>query len=108
MGVAGTSWFSANLHYLPKVIPEHERTLMVSIHGAVTAFLGGLSPIVWGLFLKGGEAAPSINRTVFQFYFAVVLAGAGLLAVAVARLKERVASASVRNSAAPTCYDGRR
>jgi MFS family permease len=93
MGVAGTIWFSANLHYLPKVVPEHERTLMVSIHGAVTAFLGGLSPVVWGLFLEGGGTAPSINPAVFRLYFAVLLVGACLLAVAVARLKEQMPGA---------------
>src|SRR5690606_20047521 len=45
------------------------------VHGAVTAFLGGLSPIVWGLFLRGQDAsgAQTMNTNAFQIFFVFVI-----------------------------------
>lgn len=89
LGLGAVSWNVANLNYLPKVVPAAERTLVVSIHGAVTAFIGGLSPVVWGLFLKSGETTgPAINVGVFQWFFVSVMAGVFVLSPLVARLPE--------------------
>ena len=90
LGLGSATWTLANLSFLPKVVGPEERTLAVSIHGAATAFIGGLSPIVWGLFLKGGEgAARMIDVSVFQWFFVSVLAGAAILSSLLARLPER-------------------
>jgi MFS family permease len=89
VGLGATSWAIANLNYLPKILPEAERTLGVAIHGAVTAFLGGMSPIVWGAFLKTGEgAARAINLPVFAWFFVFVAVTALVLSSFVARLPE--------------------
>src|SRR5690606_38333275 len=53
LGMGASAWVSANLNYLPRLTSEKDRPLRISVHGAVTAFLGGVSPIVWGLFLRG-------------------------------------------------------
>ncbi len=90
MGVAG--WTIANLGYLPKIVPDGERPLMVSIHGAVTSCLGGCAPIVWGWFLKtpadenggGGE----IDVAVFGWFFVSVVVSALVLSWLVKRLPE--------------------
>jgi hypothetical protein len=75
------------LGYLPKITSTEERTLMVSIHGATTAFLGGVSPVVWGLFLKRGDTI-AIDPLAFQLFFVTVFIGAVFLVWRVARLNE--------------------
>lgn len=80
LGMAASTWVSANLNYLPRLTSERERPLRVSVHGAVTAFLGGLSPIIWGLFLREGGAVPAMNTTAFQVFFAFVLVSHLILA----------------------------
>lgn len=73
LGMAASGWVSANLNYLPRLTSERERPLRVSVHGAVTAFIGGLSPIFWGLFLRGEGPTPTMNTTAFEVFFAFVL-----------------------------------
>lgn len=73
LGMAASSWVSANLNYLPRLTSEKDRPLRISVHGAVTAFLGGLSPIIWGLFLRGEGPTPTMNTTAFQIYFVFLL-----------------------------------
>jgi hypothetical protein len=83
------TWSIANLNYLPKIVSAEERTLVVSVHGAVTACIGGLSPVVWGLFLKSDVGAgPGIDTAVFQWFFVSVVVGALGLIPLMARLPE--------------------
>ncbi|MBL9214510.1 MAG: hypothetical protein JNG83_03440 [Opitutaceae bacterium] len=72
-GVASGCWTSANLNYLAKILPESDRALPVSIHGAVITFLGGCSPVIWGLFMKAPDDAAAVNLAVFQAFFAVLV-----------------------------------
>ena len=59
---AGTGIFTAaNVSYLSGILPEQDRALPVSLHGALTWFLGGLAPVVWGLFLKSGGPTPAVG-----------------------------------------------
>ena len=51
VGLGAATWAMANLSYLPKTISAEDRTLAVAIHGAVTALIGGMSPVIWGLLL---------------------------------------------------------
>ncbi len=92
LGLGAATWAIANLNYLPKIISDEERTLAVSIHGAVTAFIGGLSPVVWGLFLRtGDDAARSIDPHVFQWFFVTAIVGVLTLSSLLARLPEEKA-----------------
>lgn len=86
LGFGAATWAIANLNYLPHVISAKERTLAVSVHGAVTACIGGLSPVIWGLFLKGGGDIRGINTGVFQWFFVTVLLGAIMIVILVGRL----------------------
>jgi MFS family permease len=89
LGLGVATWSIANLNYLPKVVSAEERTLVVSVHGAVTACIGGLSPVVWGLFLKtGGSGARGIDTDVFQWFFVSVIVGAVVLFSLLGRLPE--------------------
>jgi hypothetical protein len=89
LGLGVATWSIANLNYLPKVVSAEERTLAVSVHGAVTACIGGLSPVVWGLFLKTGESgARGIDTDVFQWFFVSVAVGAVGLFSLLGRLPE--------------------
>ena len=88
-GLGAATWAISNLHYLPKILREEDRTLAVSIHGAVTAFMGGLSPVLWGIFLKSGDgAARAIDVPVFQWFFVSVIVCAIVLSSLLARLPE--------------------
>jgi hypothetical protein len=89
LGLGVATWSIANLNYLPKIVSAEERTLVVSVHGAVTACIGGLSPVVWGLFLKSDVGAgPGIDTAVFQWFFVSVVVGALGLIPLMARLPE--------------------
>ncbi len=89
LGLGAATWAIATLNYLPKIVEVEDRTLAVSIQGAVTACLGGLSPIVWGLFLRGGTSgARSIDPEVFQFFFLTVIIASLLLGALFTRLPE--------------------
>lgn len=89
LGLGAATWTVANLNYLPKIVTDEERTLAVAVHGAVTACIGGLSPVLWGLFLKGsGDAAPALDPRVFQWFFVTVVVGSVVLSSLIARLPE--------------------
>jgi MFS family permease len=68
-GFGSGCWNSANLAYLAKIVPEHERALPVSIHGAVITFVGGCTPVLWGLFMKVPGDAPAVNVFVLELFF---------------------------------------
>jgi MFS family permease len=88
-GAASGCWTSANLNYLAKIVPDKERALPVSIHGAVITFIGGCSPVLWGLFMKGENSATQINVPVFEIFFAVLLITACGMFWFVQRLPEK-------------------
>jgi len=87
VGLGAATWAMANLSYLPKTISAEDRTLAVAIHGAVTALIGGMSPVIWGLLLKGGEGR-GVDAGMFQWFFVSVLGGAVVLSSLIARLPE--------------------
>ncbi len=87
IGLGAATWAMANLSYLPKTIRTEDRTLAVAIHGAVTALIGGMSPVIWGLLLKGGEGR-GVDAGMFQWFFVSVLGGAMVLSSLIARLPE--------------------
>jgi MFS family permease len=90
LGLGAATWAIANLNYLPRIVGAEDRTLAVSIHGAVTAFLGGLSPTIWGLFLKTGEeGSRAIDPVVFQYFFLSVVVVGSLLVPFFWRLPEQ-------------------
>jgi MFS family permease len=89
LGAATGMFTAANVSYLAKILPVAERALPVSLHGAISYFIGGLAPVAWGLVLKGGGAVPSVNLPAFQGFFIFTLAGALTLVVLVNRLKEK-------------------
>lgn len=89
LGAGAGIFTAANVSYLAKIIPAADRALPVALHGAITLFIGGLAPVVWGLALKGGGAEPAINLVAFEIFFAVVLVGAiGMIAL-LQRLEEK-------------------
>ncbi|HYC72660.1 MAG TPA: hypothetical protein VEB66_15730 [Opitutaceae bacterium] len=89
LGVGSGTFTAANVSYLAKLLPPSDRALPVSLHGALTAFLGGLSPVLWGMFLKGGDHAPSVDPEAFRIFFWAVLGGSLALVAAVGSLEEK-------------------
>lgn len=81
LGMANAVWTSANLSYLPAVTPERDQALHLAVHGALTSFLGGLAPVVWGVLLRGEDGATAMNVPVFLAFFGALLASVlGLVA----------------------------
>jgi MFS family permease len=87
-GVGSGFWNSANLSYLVKILPEQDRALPVSIHGAVMTFIGGCTPVLWGLFLKVPGDTPSVDVQVFTGYYVSLLGLCIALVFFVRRLPE--------------------
>lgn len=89
LGLGVATWTVANLNYLPKIIAVADRTLITSIQGAVTSCIGGLSPVLWGVFLKTGEGATrGFDAHVFQWFFVSVVVIALAVSPLLARLPE--------------------
>ena len=88
-GIASGCWTSANLSYLAKIVPEKERALPVSIHGAVITFIGGCTPVLWGLFLKVPGERPAVNVLVFELFFASLVIVCLVLLFLLKRLPEK-------------------
>jgi len=70
-GIATAHWNAANLKYLPRVCPENDPALAVSIHSSITGVTGGITPILWGLFLREPGAAPGIQHNHMIIYLAL-------------------------------------
>lgn len=87
-GAGSGFWNSANLSYLVKLVPENDRALPVSIHGAAMTFMGGCTPVLWGLFLKVPGDVPSFNVPVFAGYYVSLLVMCVALLFFVRRLPE--------------------
>ena len=88
VGVGAGCFTSANLNYLAKTMPENNRALAVALHGALTAFIGCFSPVVWGVFLKG-DGGGAVNVVAFEAFFIVTLVGSLLLLAWAQRLPEK-------------------
>ena len=74
-GASNAHWSAAHMKYLPSVCPDEKRALTVSIHSSVVGFLGGVTPILWGLILRStGESAGVNTHAFFTFLgFAAVM-----------------------------------
>jgi hypothetical protein len=90
VGLTAVCWAVANLNFLPKIVPAGDRALFVALHGAATACLGGLSPILWGIFLKrtSPTGEPLIDVPVFELFFVLSIVSACVLSALMARLPE--------------------
>lgn len=111
LGVSGVNWFAAHLKYLPQICALNERPLAISVQSAVVGFLGGISPMFWGLFIKqtpettGGSASNSLAEGAidgieiasragvrvdrFAIYLIILMIGAMVIAFFFTRLKEQ-------------------
>jgi hypothetical protein len=89
MGFAGTCWMIGNLALLPKLMAQEDRTLGLTLQGALASLAGGLSVTAWGWALRPSSGAPGMNTEAFQllFLFAIV-SGAALIGL-LFRIPER-------------------
>jgi MFS family permease len=85
-GMAIAWWNAAHLKYLPRVCPEENRALAISIHTSVVGILGGLSPILWGLVLRHADGEPGMHLDRFEAYLALSFLIHGMLLFLVPRL----------------------
>lgn len=90
LGIAAGCFTAANLNYLAKILPDDNRALAVSVHGALTAFVGGFSPVVWGVFLKGGGGGTTVHLGALEVFFVATIVSSLVLLLLVQRLPEKV------------------
>lgn len=81
-GFAAVCWLVASAEYLPRVIPDEERPLMIPLYSAATYLIGGLGPVLWGPLLKGGSGISTFS---FGVFFLSELATTGVLAILLLR-----------------------
>ena len=89
VGASTAALIAANLNYLAKITPAEDRTLMVSVHGAVIACFGGVSAAILGFLLKRGNDSVAMSLAGFQWFYVSVFAGAVFLLWRIARLPEQ-------------------
>ena len=77
IGLGYTLWAATYPNYLPLIVPDENRPLVLSVYSASTSFVSGLGPVLWGLVLKTGGDAPGMDRSWFVVFFGFVLASMG-------------------------------
>ena len=92
MGFGGTCWMMGNLNYLPKLMSADDRTLGLTLQGALASFAGGVSVTLWGWALRPESTAlaggPAMDLVMFQLLFVVALALCAPLVIGLVRLPE--------------------
>jgi len=86
VGMAGACWLSGVLNFMPKLIPDDERPLYTSVFSALGSFLGGLSPLFWGLLMRSPGGGTSL--TGFRVFFCFVLVSSLLVLSGLLKIKE--------------------
>lgn len=89
-GFAGGCWTSANLNYLAQIVPEQDRALPISLHGAAITFLGGIAPVFWGIFLMAPDNDQAVSEPVFAGFFIVIMLVMLTLTTTLRHLPDRV------------------
>lgn len=90
-GAANACWMVGNLNYLPKITTAENRTITVTLQGALASLAGGVSVTAWGFVLRSSPeavaaGAPATDPVAFQVMFGVVLAGSAWLSWWLSRL----------------------
>jgi len=91
VGVAACFWFTAHLNYLPYVIEENDRPLMVAVNSSLVSLVSGVAPVLWGLALKetGPQGGTAVDATWFRVYFVCLMLVAVALVPALMRIRLR-------------------
>ncbi|TVR45349.1 MAG: MFS transporter [Puniceicoccaceae bacterium] len=79
LGAGAACWFAGTLNYLPQIVEERMRPLLVSLHGASASLVAGVSPVLWGIFLRPepGERMNPDNFGLFLLYLCLVAVALG-------------------------------
>ncbi|MBC8009658.1 MAG: hypothetical protein H7067_06145 [Burkholderiales bacterium] len=88
MGAAGTCWMIGNLSYLPKLISADDRTLGVTLQGALASLAGGVAVTAWGWALRAKDGGAGMDTVAFQAMFATAFIACVFLALRLVRLPE--------------------
>jgi len=71
---------------MPKLIPEDERPLYTSVFSALGAFIGGFSPLFWGLWLRNPDGGTSLLG--YEVFFGFVVLGCVVVWAVLKRIEE--------------------
>lgn len=89
MGAASTAWMIGNLSYLPKVLSNDDRTLGITLQGALASLAGGVAVTTWGWALRTEGSGTGIDPFMFKLMFVAAFVICVVLAVRLVRLPER-------------------
>ena len=79
---------AAHFTMLPELAGEARRPVALAVFTATHGLLAGLSPMLFGLWLKKGGADPGLDVQRFALFFAAGALGNGLLVALFGRLRE--------------------
>ncbi len=90
-GAANACWMVGNLNYLPKITTAENRTITVTLQGALASMAGGISVTAWGFILRSvpddmQAGVPATDPIALQAMFGVVVAGSACLSWWLSRL----------------------
>ena len=89
MGGGACLWFTANINYMPHLMDEKERHIMLAVNASIVSIVSGLAPVLWGFLLKdqSDQAETGMNIGWFQVYFVALFALSICLIPAIARIR---------------------
>lgn len=72
-GLCNSFFYSPNLKYLPQVCPKGDQPLAIALNIAMTGMAAGLSPVIWGYFVKYADGRPGMLHGPFLVYLALLV-----------------------------------
>lgn len=89
MGGGACFWFTANVNYMPYLILEDDRHIMLAVNSSIVSLVSGIAPVLWGFLLKD-QSDPlrnGMNIGYFEIFFiSLFVVSTGLIA-AISRIR---------------------
>lgn len=87
-GLGTVLWQIAYLKYIPQLSSKRDCALGVSLQTSIVGVVGGLAPILWGVFFGSGILGRDIDTGAFIVYFIVAIVVLSVLIIPYGSLKE--------------------
>lgn len=88
-GLSNAFFYSPNLKLLPQVCPKDDQPLALAVNIAVTGMAAGVSPMIWGFFVKRLDGSPGMLKVPFLAYLGILAAAQLVLLPLFLRIREK-------------------
>jgi len=88
-GLSNAFFYSPNLKLLPQVCPKDDQPLALAVNIAVTGMAAGVSPMIWGFFVKRLDGSPGMLKGPFLAYLGILAAAQLVLLPLFLRIREK-------------------